>query len=429
VATGSAVMPEEVVNQLNGGQGDGYFESRAKEYRERYESMRTLEWQTLLQTYAGFAAIAVAFQKADERFQDAWEFRYAAMWGTLVFAAAMQYMHYRIQERLITFNEDYDYYVRQMRGQKEDQCTGTSALGHPYFWTYDTQMIVVALTTLGMLAYEAWPAISYDRVIYERTQLIAIAIALVGAILIWFAGRSRLKRLHKTLEDRTSAVDQNDRPRKHPDERHLVWYASYGSNLAYEKRFLCYIQGGTPAGSSKANSGCRDRTPPREIRPITLNFDLFFAGHFRGWGGAAAFIKPGGPASATLGRMYLITEEQFNDVVLQENSRRVDGTHLVPPLRELASQNDHRIPGVKAYGRLLVLQNEASRPVLTFTNTDEDVLPIGPPSEAYVRIIVAGLKETYPAMENGDIVEYLSRADGVKGRIGAEQLATWVAGS
>jgi len=422
-------MSDNVANGLTGAQDDGYFESRAKEYRERYESMRTLEWQTLLQTYAGFAAVAVAFQKADERFQDAWEFRYAAMWGTLVFAAAMQYMHYRIQERLITFNEDYDYYVRQMRGQKEDQCTGTSALGHPYFWTYDTQMIVVALTTLGMLAYEAWPAISYDRVIYERTQLIAIAIALVGAILIWFAGRSRLKRLRKTLEDRTSTVDHNDRPGEHSDELHLVWYASYGSNLAYEKRFLCYIQGGTPAGSSKANSGCRDRTPPRDIQPLTLNFELFFAGHFSSWGGAAAFIKAGDSAATSLGRMYLISEEQFNDVVLQENGRDVDGTQLVPPLRDLVDKKDFRVPGVKAYGRLLVLQKQSSRPILTFTNTDEDVLPIGPPSEAYVRIIVTGLKETYPAMGNGDIVEYLSRADGVKGRIAAEQLASWVASS
>jgi hypothetical protein len=216
--------------------------------------------------------------------------------------------------------------------------------------------------------------------------------------------------------------------REPSQEQALIWYASYGSNLAYEKRFLCYIQGGTPVGSNKANPGCRDRTPPREIKLITLNFELFFAGYSASWGGAAAFIKPGDPAATTLGRMYLITEEQFNDVVLQENSREVDGTHLVPSLRELATQKHYCVPGVKAYGRLLALPNETSRPILTFTNTDEDVMPIGPPSEAYVRIIATGLKETYPAMENRDVVDYLSRADGVRGRIPAEQLAVWVAG-
>src|ERR1039457_5739089 len=45
----------------------------------------------------------------------------------------------------------------------------------------------------------------------------------------------------RTMRDETS-------PR-----RDLVWYASYGSNLAYQERFLCYIKGGTPAGSRKMN--------------------------------------------------------------------------------------------------------------------------------------------------------------------------------
>ena len=86
-------MPEE------GGDQAKYYEYRIKEYGERYESMRTLEWQTLLQTYAGYGAIAVAYQKAVERCQSAWLFQCLAMLATLVFAFAMQYLHYRIQER------------------------------------------------------------------------------------------------------------------------------------------------------------------------------------------------------------------------------------------------------------------------------------------------------------------------------------------
>jgi hypothetical protein len=41
------------------------------------------------------------------------------------------------------------------------------------------------------------------------------------------------------------------------------------------------------------------------------------------------------PAGKVLGRMYLITDDQFNHLVLQENGRAVDGTRLVPPSKRL----------------------------------------------------------------------------------------------
>jgi len=211
--------------------------------------------------------------------------------------------------------------------------------------------------------------------------------------------------------------------------RELVWYASYGSNLAYQKRFLCYIKGGTPAGSRKRNSGCRDIRPPLDIRPITLDFELFFAGHFKGWGGAAAFIRRGEVNAKVLGRMYLITDEQFNDVVLQENGRKVDGTRLVPQVEQLANGTEYLLPELKTYGHMLVVGNEGAHPVLTFTTAENNAPPIGPPSEPYVKIIAAGMKETYPSMEDGEIVEYLLRAEGVKGWIQPDQLANWVANS
>ncbi|MGA3025158.1 MAG: hypothetical protein ABSF98_10330 [Bryobacteraceae bacterium] len=127
--------------------------------------------------------------------------------------------------------------------------------------------------------------------------------------------------------------------------------------------------------------------------------------------------------------MYLIADEQFNDVVLQENNRKVDGTRLVPPLEQLAGETELELPGVKTYGCLLIAGNEAGHPVLTFTATRGDTPPIGPPSEPYLKTIAAGLKETYPSMEDGQIAEYLLRADGVSGRIPPDRLAKWVAGS
>src|SRR5438046_3062218 len=100
-----------------------------------------------------------------------------------------------------------------------------------------------------------------------------------------------------------------------------IWYVSYGSNLSYEGRFMCYISGGTPAGSHHSNPGCRDMTPPVADKPVAMDFELYFAGYSKNWNGAAAFIRRRPTPSTTLGRMYLLTDDQFNDVVLQENNK------------------------------------------------------------------------------------------------------------
>jgi hypothetical protein len=207
----------------------------------------------------------------------------------------------------------------------------------------------------------------------------------------------------------------------------LVWYASYGSNLAYQQRFLCYINGGTPVGSHRSNPGCRNSTPPLEKKPIILNYELFFAGYFEGWSGAAAFIRRGGANRESLGRMYLITEEQFNDIVIQENDRKVDGTNLLPPVESFACEPGIVLPGLAPYSRLVVVGVEASYPIVTFTAPEGAAPPIGPPSEPYVKIIAAGIKETYPLKQDREIVEYLAEAEGIKGQVERDQLAKWVA--
>jgi hypothetical protein len=118
----------------------------------------------------------------------------------------------------------------------------------------------------------------------------------------------------------------------------LVWYASYGSNLKRE-RFMCYIKGGRPRGGAKQYLGCRDKRDPIESRPIPLNFELYFAGQSNTWRrgekdsgvpGGIAFIRQNPERGPTLGRMYLITDGQFNDVVLQENAKKPDGSRYVP---------------------------------------------------------------------------------------------------
>jgi hypothetical protein len=188
---------------------------------------------------------------------------------------------------------------------------------------------------------------------------------------------------------------------------------------------MCYIAGGTPAGATKRNPGCRDTTPPIEDRPITFDLELYFAGYARSWGGAPAFIRKRTNYSITYGRMYLLTYDQFNDVVLQENDEAVDGRTFVPAFEQLTRENEFELPGNRLYGHLWRIATEGEWPVITFT-TSRTNLRIGAPSEAYLKIIVSGLRETYSTMTTHQITEYLSNAEGIRGLIPRDRLVRWV---
>lgn len=204
-----------------------------------------------------------------------------------------------------------------------------------------------------------------------------------------------------------------------------VWYASYGSNLR-RQRFMCYIQGGVPEGRTEPNEGCKDKTPPLDSRSVPLNFELYFAGSSAAWGnGGTAFIRRGGRTAVVLGRMYLITDEQFNDVVLQENAKKVDGSRFVPGFEELARKQKWILPGNPLYGGLLNIGSEGGHPVLTFT-TARTNLQVNAPAENYVKTIASGIKETYPKMGNSEIVAYLLGAEGIRGNIDVRQINRWV---
>ena len=129
---------------------------RAAEYRDRYENMRNTEWKVLFQVYAGYAVIAIVFEHVNDKFHFHLLVVSLAVLATSVFFAATQYLSFRIQERLINFNKTYDEYVRAMHSQlKIDELgPGTSLLGHKYYWTYHTQLILSILTLAGLLSYE-----------------------------------------------------------------------------------------------------------------------------------------------------------------------------------------------------------------------------------------------------------------------------------
>jgi hypothetical protein len=123
--------------------------------------------------------------------------------------------------------------------------------------------------------------------------------------------------------------------------------------------------------------------------------------------------------------MYLISYDQFNDVVRQENKRRIPGETIVPDYQEIAQRSDWHLANVRLYGRMLRIGVERTIPIITFTAT-RDNFRVGAPSECYVRTIVSGLEETYPCLAKSEIRDYLLGCDGIRGAIPPDELTRWV---
>jgi len=103
----------------------------------------------------------------------------------------------------------------------------------------------------------------------------------------------------------------------------LIWYACYGSNILSE-RFHLYIQGGHYEVNGRDYPGCTDKTLPRSDKPILIPYELYYGQHSGSWvyqdrKCGVAFLDKTRPA-ITVGRAYLITEEQFEEVRRQEGA-------------------------------------------------------------------------------------------------------------
>ncbi|WP_019415773.1 hypothetical protein [Paenisporosarcina sp. TG20] len=188
-----------------------------------------------------------------------------------------------------------------------------------------------------------------------------------------------------------------------------VWYLSYGSNLSKD-RFLCYIQGGTPNGSTKNERGCRDNTIPIRDEGYEISFPLYFAKFSSRWNGGVAFIgKSEKNNTKTFARMYLITEEQFLDVVSQEN----DVADISIDLEEVISNKSLQVSD-GWYGNILYIGEKDGHPIFSFTSNDDiEDAKFNPPSKAYLDTISLGLTETFD-MAQVAASNYLSSSKGCK---------------
>ncbi|QOR68913.1 hypothetical protein IM538_12095 [Cytobacillus suaedae] len=199
------------------------------------------------------------------------------------------------------------------------------------------------------------------------------------------------------------------------NEKEYVWYASYGSNINVD-RFLCYIKGGQPEGSSEIEVGCRDSSLPIDEDTFTINHPLYFAKEAGKWNNqGVAFIGHNKSEDLTYSKKYLITTEQFFDVVKQENS----GTELDIDLGEIMAK------GIKTlrsswYGTILYLRESKGYPVFTFTAPwDMNQVELNKPSHAYLSTIIKGLKINY---SNEEIYNYFISKPGIEGNYSEEEL-------
>ena len=190
----------------------------------------------------------------------------------------------------------------------------------------------------------------------------------------------------------------------------LVWYASYGSNLQ-EERFLCYIMGGKAIGSNKSNPGCKDKTPPRDTEEIYIESEMYFAKSSSVWdGGGMAFIKTDfNKGVQTFGRIYLITKEQFVDIVKKEINFTGE---LTIDFDRAINENSYVFKDRSLYGNIIYLGNQYNYPIFTFTN-ERNIAITAKPSISYLKTITKGIIEVFPNISAQEIADYLFVKDGV----------------
>lgn len=191
-----------------------------------------------------------------------------------------------------------------------------------------------------------------------------------------------------------------------------LWYASYGSNIL-ESRFHCYILGGQPKGSQKNHIGCTDKIIPQDKKEIYINHELYFAKKHKGWGnGGVGFINTNFNENIqTKGKMYLVTNEQFIEIVKQENNYEGE-LHI--DFNKVIENGSLVISKESWYGNLLYLGEQNGSPIFTFTNEKNLTEEINPPNKHYLLTIIKGLKESHQLNEI-EIAAYFKDKLGIKG--------------
>lgn len=207
----------------------------------------------------------------------------------------------------------------------------------------------------------------------------------------------------------------------------LVWYASYGSNLLRE-RFMKYIKGGIAPGATFSHVGCTDKSPPLKDSQIILNHQLYFSQKIEGWENlGVGFVEhKAKPENRTFARMYLITQEQLEQIIWQENSiSKFDNLPKID-FEKVIEKGMLKIAKY-LYGGILFLGRKETHPIITFTATWNDTnIKYCQPGTKYLKVIADGIRETYSFSDN-EIVSYFGGIPGIKDRIARAELQLIIA--
>jgi hypothetical protein len=191
---------------------------------------------------------------------------------------------------------------------------------------------------------------------------------------------------------------------------HQLWYVAYGSNLSRE-RFCCYLRGGRADGNDREYPGCRDTSDPMDTFGLVIAGGVYFAGRSSGWRAGMAFLDPEVPGEVAA-RAYLITADQFVDVLAQE-TRRSPGMALD---LEPAFRGERYSSGVGGYPILVRVGDRGDVPLMTFTRDWRAVATLAASSESYLAAMATGLREAH-GWSSTQIDRYLSAIPGCSDRI------------
>ncbi|HSX07040.1 MAG TPA: hypothetical protein VLG92_04960 [Candidatus Saccharimonadia bacterium] len=196
------------------------------------------------------------------------------------------------------------------------------------------------------------------------------------------------------------------------NSQELVWYVCYGSNLL-EERFLCYIRGGSVPDRTFINRGCSDTTLPRRNQALEIPYALYFSGYSQVYEGGVGFLTDVPGITPTKARAYLVTAEQFWEVIAQENALN----HAVQPrpLSVIRTKGKLLLDDIdqnyRLYNTVLYCGELENYPMLSFT-TSETLTQAVPPSKDYLITIAAGLRQSH-RMSTTDIADYLIDLSGI----------------
>lgn len=169
----------------------------------------------------------------------------------------------------------------------------------------------------------------------------------------------------------------------------LMWYVAYGSNLSRE-RFCHYLRGGRPDGVERDYPGCRDTSDELDSFGLLITGGVYFAGRSSGWRGGMAFYDPEAPGEVAA-RAYLITAEQFVDVLAQETLRAPGmALDLTPAFR-----GDRYSNGVGGYPILVRVGCHRGVPLVTFTRDRRSASTLVAPTVLYLAAMATGLREAH----------------------------------